>query len=894
MKLLDTSWKLERLVECGERGKVIPHTLPNNSKLVLLRSIAIIARTREHALVANCIIIIQPIFTNTHTRIKAFQLRFPHLFESFYKSMWGNLAGTINKNSGGLLDKIGDVVAPVLDDVVEYTDSEEEEDYDDGEYYADEDEYDEDEYVTYDNNGHQRSTDEVLKGGIEMEENEVNSRDDSKPHSSNVDAFVHGEVYREEEVGHRDDDILQESEKEVAGLTEFENEIEKSHAESDDALPGVSHMMELQVDAQVDDENEIVDSINIKDERLSEENSERRHEFAKDSLIGDDIACRDNKDGISKITCKSPTQSESNACMTPSNDFDHTPESKMEHTVLETKETDGKGKDRTVDVEFEEKSLPKHMNEKEVGELVKEFDTSNQPIQNIEPLQNIDCDDNDNNSSQGNTRISNVKVNAIKCEDIDEDSSEINDDKNSSRHVWDEKMKELTQLYEMKMLEQQARFEEERAELRRLAQMLSDECHNVKQQARIDLENCCNTKDGEILETTKMLEAERDRSSKLEIEMENLINAENALVSNNEEAERFLREEFESKLTKAKKQTEDKVQEIQRLRVSTGDMRSIISLATTENHKMEGEIKSLKKEVERLSHELESTTSNLRELENENHDMGGLRMELRLLKESNERELANSIANEETTASLLEKTTMERDGAIQEAKDLERKLMQALADHEIAQQDNERVSKSLENMERALEAFQAEREEECALLEEHRVESESALKEAHEASLEALRISNDMRMGEVQEAANKAVTKCMGEIDELEAKLSEAREETRSTRKALDEAIRKLQATQDDVIDRTLMKNILLDWIGRKKDKDAVLNIMTSLLKFSEKEKNEVGLFEYNRTGIAGRVVDAVAAPLPPTKLHIDKIEGDSVQEKWVNFLISESSMDED
>jgi len=807
--------------------------------------------------------------------------------------MWGNLAGTINKNSGGLLDKIGDVVAPVLDDVVEYTDSEEEEEeeeeeYDDAEYYADEDEYDEDEYVTYVNNGHQRSTTEVLKEGIDMEEKEVHSRDDNKPNSFNVDPFVHGEHYREEEVGHINDEILQESTKEFAVLTEFENEIEKSHAESDNDLPGVSHMMELQVDAQVDDVNENVDSIHIRDERLSEEISERRHDFVKDISIGDDIACRDNENGISKLMSKSPTQLESNACMIPSNDFDHTSELKMEHKVLEEKETDGEGKDRTVDVEFEEESLPKHLNEKEVGKLVNEFDTSNQPFQNI------DCDNNDNNSSQGNTRISNVKVDAMKCEDIDEDSSEINDDKRSSKHIWDEKMKELVEIYETKMLEQQARFEEERGELRRLAQMLSDECHNVKQQTIIDLENCCNTKDGEILETAKMLEAERDRSSKLEIEVEQLINAENTLVSNNEDSERFLREEFEAKLTKAKKQTEDKVQEIQRLRVSTGDMRSIISLATTENHKMEGEIKSLKKEVERLSYELESTTSNLRELENENHDMGGLQMELRLLKESNERELANSIANEETTASLLEKTTMERDGAIQEAKDLERKLVQSLADYEIAQQDNERVSKSLENMERALEAFQAEREEECALLEEHRVESESALKEAHEASLEALRISNDMRMGEVQEAANKAVTKCMGEIDEIEAKLSEAREETRSTRKALDEAIRKLQATQDDVIDRTLMKNILLDWIGRKKDKDAVLSILTSLLKFSEKEKNEVGLFEHNRTGIAGRVVDAVAAPLPPTKLHIDKIEGDSVQEKWVNFLISESSMDEE
>ena len=127
-------------------------------------------------------------------------------------------------------------------------------------------------------------------------------------------------------------------------------------------------------------------------------------------------------------------------------------------------------------------------------------------------------------------------------------------------------------------------------------------------------------------------------------------------------------------------------------------------------------------------------------------------------------------------------------------------------------------------------------------------------------------------------------------------KLEVSQNEVDGTRKALDEAINRLQATQEDVIDRMSMKHILLDWINMKspKGRKEVLEVMSSLLHFNEEEKEKVGLFHYHSVTLAGKFVDAVAAPLPPTKLNIDKIEGDDLRSKFVHFLMAESSLDED
>ena len=112
-------------------------------------------------------------------------------------------------------------------------------------------------------------------------------------------------------------------------------------------------------------------------------------------------------------------------------------------------------------------------------------------------------------------------------------------------------------------------------------------------------------------------------------------------------------------------------------------------------------------------------------------------------------------------------------------------------------------------------------------------------------------------------------------------------------RRSLDEAINRLQTSQEDVIDRVLMKNILLDWFSKNgKGKREVLAVMASLLHFTEEEREKIHLGDGG--GTLGKVVGAVAAPFPPSAADIDHLEGDSVREKWVNFLLAEAGEDDD
>ena len=169
--------------------------------------------------------------------------------------------------------------------------------------------------------------------------------------------------------------------------------------------------------------------------------------------------------------------------------------------------------------------------------------------------------------------------------------------------------------------------------------------------------------------------------------------------------------------------------------------------------------------------------------------------------------------------------------------------------------------------------------------------AEDAIAAAHEASLEAMREANVQQMRDVQYAADKSVQNTLTEMDKMEVTIQDCRKDNLNLRKALDEAISQLQRNQEDVIDRSLIKNVILDWHGKKgKAKRDVMILLGSILHFTEDEKDKAFIGEGH--GTLGKVVDAVAAPLPPAKLNVDKIEGDTVREKWVNFLLAETGED--
>lgn len=254
-----------------------------------------------------------------------------------------------------------------------------------------------------------------------------------------------------------------------------------------------------------------------------------------------------------------------------------------------------------------------------------------------------------------------------------------------------------------------------------------------------------------------------------------------------------------------------------------------------------------------------------------------------MLKEENEREKARThnvvISAESNSAQLLS----ERDELNAKIHDLQLQLAAALADVEVARSDADRIMIANGNLQAALEAFQAEREAETTLLENNQREQEKALDAAHAVALEATRETHRAEIRQIQEAADAAVKNSMSEIKLLEEKIEMMRIENVQTRRSLDEAIKRLQATQDDVVDRAFMKNILLDWLTKteKKERGQVLEIMASVSHFTDEEKHRVHIDD-------GGGIRKFVAP-PPPKANLEHLEGDNVREKWVNFLIAET-----
>lgn len=262
---------------------------------------------------------------------------------------------------------------------------------------------------------------------------------------------------------------------------------------------------------------------------------------------------------------------------------------------------------------------------------------------------------------------------------------------------------------------------------------------------------------------------------------------------------------------------------------------------------------------------------------------------MRLLKEDRQRERAKSQSVAESASSNSAKLATERDAALAEVSSLRQQLAAVQADVEISQQDAARALKASENLQMALESIQGEREAELSLLEEQRRSIEESTAAAHAAALEATHEANEARIREIRNEAQTEVLEAQAEIRKLEEKVETFRTENVQMRRSLDEAISRLQHNQEDVIDRTLMKNILLDWLTKtgNKEKRQILELMASVLHFTDEEKGRVHIGGDDFS--IGKVVATVAPTPPPPKADVEHLQGSNVREKWVNFLLAET-----
>lgn len=154
----------------------------------------------------------------------------------------------------------------------------------------------------------------------------------------------------------------------------------------------------------------------------------------------------------------------------------------------------------------------------------------------------------------------------------------------------------------------------------------------------------------------------------------------------------------------------------------------------------------------------------------------GTKMEIQLLEEERQREkTALELAQDKSSESYA-KVLSERDAAKAEARDLLHQLEATRADLELANTDRNRALMANENLQRALEDFQSERDAEIELLTEQRTSAEEAIAAAHATTLEALRESHAAELRDVQFAADRSIKSTLAEMDKLESTLQVSEE----------------------------------------------------------------------------------------------------------------------
>ena len=343
---------------------------------------------------------------------------------------------------------------------------------------------------------------------------------------------------------------------------------------------------------------------------------------------------------------------------------------------------------------------------------------------------------------------------------------------------------------------------------------------------------------------------------------------------------------------------DERDEEIKKLKKSIKAMESKVNEhqegeeeAEEELEEIHQENESLRETIEKLELEKNNLKDQVTTLKSGSEELPGLQMELTMLREERNRERTKNQAVVDSALSSRTQLETERDNALSELRDSKQQLAATLGDLEISRTDYSRILMANENLQSALEAFQDERRAEMEMIDEQRRESEGALKSAHATATSAMKQIHANDMYEIQKASDNAVKNVMHEMELVEGNLEKLKSENNQMRRSLDEAIHRLQTTQEDVIDRNVMKNILLDWctLNDKTKRHQVLQVMANLLHFSEEEKEKVHLTSKSLDSVRTRVVGALAAPLPPSKADVEHLEGSNVHEKWVNFLMAET-----
>ena len=398
--------------------------------------------------------------------------------------------------------------------------------------------------------------------------------------------------------------------------------------------------------------------------------------------------------------------------------------------------------------------------------------------------------------------------------------------------------------------------------------------------------------ENEITEYKKLLRESYSDVDQTENQLKTTVSKLENDIARTQKREEHALQKAEDRMAQTMAVLDERDDEIKNLKKSIRNMQEGEEDAEEELEELHNENDSLRLVISNLEVESEKLKNKLIPLEAGSEECSGLRMQLTMLQEENTRQRTKNQSVIDSAMSSQTQTESERDTALSELRDTKQKLAAAVGDLEISRADYTRIMTANNNLQSALEAFQSERQAEMQMNDEQRQQVEEDVKSAHATAINALRQIHETELYELQKASDKAVKNVMHEMELLEGEMEKLKSENNQMRRSLNEAIHRLQTTQEDVIDRNVMKNILVDWctLNDKKKRQQVLQVMANLLHFSDEERGKVHLTSMNLdSSVGAKMVGAFAAPLPPSKVDMDHLEGENAREKFVNFLMAET-----
>lgn len=272
-----------------------------------------------------------------------------------------------------------------------------------------------------------------------------------------------------------------------------------------------------------------------------------------------------------------------------------------------------------------------------------------------------------------------------------------------------------------------------------------------------------------------------------------------------------------------------------------------------------------------------------------------LTLELQTLRECSV-ESADSEARVEALSSELVETRRrcaslesQLDAAVQSVAVLERASYDSgtaaenlRVDAMVARRELQQKAAELSNLHAALLAF--ERDSSAAQRKTNEVwrQRQDDLRAEFDQQLEATVREWEARL-KAQEQLTQAQEQRVREEEVARRKLlQDAGAERQRMQQTMQTALKQLQNSQDDVVDRALVANLLSSYLGRRRPRE-VLQVLSKILSFSDAQMVEVGL-KVAPTNLVDSFINAIAPRVDKVEVH-----GENLAEMWVNFLLEES-----